>query len=332
LNDTAQLGESVTVAVPGRLHLGFLDLAGSLGRRFGSIGLAITGVRTRLTVGRAPQTEAVGPQADRVERHLETMRRELGLAGAYRVRIEEAAPAHAGFGSGTQIALALAAAVRRLAKLPLDVRGDAVRLGRGLRSGVGIGLFDCGGLVVDGGRTPDAAAAAPIVCRLPFPEHWRVLVIIDPARQGMHSEAEAAAFAKLPAFPDMLAGHFCRLVLMQALPAVVERDIARFGTAIRDLQMQLGDYYAPGQGGERFASPDVAAVLTELDRDGAFGIGQSSWGPTGFAFAPSAEEADRLAAIARRHPRGKGLDIRLCAGLNRGASITARVDGAAPNK
>jgi beta-ribofuranosylaminobenzene 5'-phosphate synthase len=332
LNGATQLGESVTVTVPARLHLGFLDLAGSLGRRFGSIGLAIAGLRTRLTVGRTRRADVVGPQADRVERHLETMRRELGLEGAYRVLIEEVVPAHAGFGSGTQIALAVAAAVRCLAKLPLDIRGDAVRLGRGRRSGVGIGLFDCGGLVVDGGRMPGAAAAAPVVSRLPFPEEWPVLVILDPARQGMHSEAEAAAFARLPAFPDALAGHFCRLVLMQALPALVERDIASFGAAIKDLQMRLGDYYAPGQGGDRFASPDVAAVLFDLDREGACGIGQSSWGPTGFAFAPSPQEADRLAAIARRHPRGEGLDIRVCAGLNRGASMRARVAAAAPNE
>jgi len=332
LNGTPRLPESVTVTVPARLHLGFLDLAGSLGRRFGSIGLAIAGLRTRLTVGRAPRNEVVGPQADRVERHLETMRHELGLEGAHRVRIEAVAPAHAGFGSGTQIALAVAAGVRCLANLPLDIRGDAVRLGRGSRSGVGIGLFDCGGLVVDGGRAPGAAAAAPVVSRLPFPEDWRVLVILDPARQGMHSDAEAAAFARLPEFTDALAGHLCRLVLMQALPAVVERDIANFGAAIKDLQARLGDYYAPGQGGDRFASPDVAAVLIELDRDGAFGIGQSSWGPTGFAFAPSPKEADRLAAVARRHPCGEGLDIRVCAALNRGASMTARGGAAAPNK
>jgi len=31
----------VTVAAPGRLHLGFLDPDGSLGRSFGSLGLTI---------------------------------------------------------------------------------------------------------------------------------------------------------------------------------------------------------------------------------------------------------------------------------------------------
>ena len=39
---------SVTVTVPARLHFGFLDLNGGLGRRFGSIGLAISDLRTRI--------------------------------------------------------------------------------------------------------------------------------------------------------------------------------------------------------------------------------------------------------------------------------------------
>ena len=117
------------------------------------------------------------------------------------------------------------------------------------------------------------------------------------------------------------AAHLCRLVLMKALPALAECDIGAFGSAIKEMQARLGDYFAPVQGGSRFSSPDVGAALGLLENAGAFGIGQSSWGPTGFAFAPSSEEAERLLESARRHPRCRQLDIRVCAGLNRGASI-----------
>jgi predicted sugar kinase len=108
---------------------------------------------------------------------------------------------------------------------------------------------------------------------------------------------------------------------MKALPALVEADITNFGDAITELQAVLGDHYAPAQGGHRFTSPAVAACLDVLRRAGAHGIGQSSWGPTGFAFAPSAEEAERLAGLARSDPAGRGLDIRVCPGLNHGAEI-----------
>jgi beta-ribofuranosylaminobenzene 5'-phosphate synthase len=314
---------SVTVSVPARLHLGFMDLNGGLGRRFGGIGLAITGLRTTVTIGAAAHTQVQGPERERARAYLDAMRRVLDLNGAYHLTVDETVPAHAGLGSGTQIALAVAAGVRRLHDLPLDVPGDAIRLGRGGRSGTGIGLFTRGGLVVDGGRGPNTKAA-PIISHMPFPETWRVLVVLDPAAKGMHGPQEEAAFAALPPFPDAQAARLCRLVVMQALPALAERDLVSFAAAIKELQARLGDYYAPVQGGSRFTSPHVAAALELLDREGALGIGQSSWGPTGFAFASSADEATRLATIARRHPGCRGLDIRVCAALNRGAEIKVR--------
>lgn len=318
---------SVTVTVPARLHLGFFDLHGGLGRRFGGIGVAISDLQTCIAIERASATEITGTESDRVERYLDIMRRELGLVGGHRITILEAVPAHAGLGSGTQLALAVAAAVRRLHDLPLDVAADAIRLDRGARSGVGVGLFHHGGLVVDGGRGP-AMRPAPVIGRIPVPESWCILVILDPSRQGKHGVAEIAAFEKLPPFSADLAAHLCRLVLMKALPSLAEQDLAGFGSAITEIQERLGDYYAPAQGGSRFMSPDVAAVLDALARAGATGIGQSSWGPTAFAFAPSRAEAERMAAVARRHPSAHALDIRICVGLNRGAELVAHGLGA----
>jgi len=140
LDDEVSQPCAVTVTVPARLHLGFLDLNGGLGRRFGGIGLAIGGLGTRLTIERASTSEASGPDADRVSQHLQKIERLLSLLGGHRIRVSEVVPAHAGLGSGTQLALAVAAGLRSLHNLPLDIAGDALRLGRGARSGIGIGL------------------------------------------------------------------------------------------------------------------------------------------------------------------------------------------------
>jgi beta-RFAP synthase len=322
---------SVTVTVPARLHLGFLDLNGGLGRRFGSIGLAINGLKTSITFNAASQPQVTGPESERVRGYLQAMQRALDIENTCHVRIDEVVPAHAGLGSGTQIALAVAAGVRRFHGLPLDVRGDAIRLERGARSGVGIGLFDHGGLVVDGGRG-SLTTAAPVVSRMPFPEQWRILVVLDPHRQGVHGPDEREVFSKLAPSSDGQAAHLCRLVLMKALPALAECDIAGFGSAIKEMQMLLGDYFATIQGGSRFSSPDVAAALAALEDEGAYGIGQSSWGPTGFAFAPSAEEANRLVESIYRQPRCRDLDIRTVAGLNRGAHIVSHVEADEPER
>ena len=112
------------------------------------------------------------------------------------------------------------------------------------------------------------------------------------------------------------------MTLMGALPSLADLDIVGFGRAITRIQQRLGDYFAPAQGGRRFASPDVASVLDCLLSEGAHGVGQSSWGPTGFAFAENANSAERLAEAARRCPNARGLDIRIVSGLNHGAEIT----------
>jgi beta-ribofuranosylaminobenzene 5'-phosphate synthase len=327
LHDGVSHPSGVTVTVPARLHLGFLDLNGELGRKFGGIGLAIGELRTRLTLRRASSDTVEGPEGERVRHCLAAMRRALGLgSGGYAVHMAEAVPPHAGLGSGTQLALAVAAALRRLHGLPLDVEADAVTLGRGKRSGIGIGLFTRGGLVVDGGHAAANGAnagVAPVVSHLPFPEAWRILVVLDPRSRGVHGADEISAFAALAPMQAGDAADICRHVLMQALPALAERDLQPFGAAIEAVQKIIGDYFAAAQGGARFASRAVAAVLESLDQAGAHGVGQSSWGPTGFAFAASQAEAERLATLARRHDQAQGLDIRICAGLNRGAEIVA---------
>jgi beta-ribofuranosylaminobenzene 5'-phosphate synthase len=314
------LPTAVTVTVPARLHLGFLDLSHGAARRFGGIGLAISAPETQITITRAAHAEALGPERTRAADHVATMLAHLGLSGAHRVAIKKVVPAHAGLGSGTGIALAVAAGLRRLHDRPLDVEGDAARLGRGARSGLGIGLFTGGGLVVDGGRGA-AARPPPIVSRLPFPEEWRIILVFDPIRQGVNGPAEAAAFAALEPFAAARAAENCRLVLLQALPALVERDLTSFGAAIGDLQVHIGDYFAPVQGGGRFLSPAVAAAMQALAQAGACGIGQSSWGPTGFAFVADAARADAAIAALRGNAAFAALDIRVCRGLNRGAQI-----------
>jgi beta-RFAP synthase len=311
--------ECVKVETSARLHLGFLDLNGSQGRKFGSVGLALDRPVTSLTIRRNDATRVEGPERDRVAAHLAALQDKFGLRRGYLVRTEAAIPAHAGLGSGTQLALAVAAGLRRLESLPDDVETDALLLRRGARSGIGAALFSQGGLMVDGGHGA-LKTLPPIIARLSFPEQWRIILVMDRQTTGVHGDAEREAFAKLPAFPEMDAAAICHAVLMRALPALLERDIAEFGAAISYIQKRLGDYFAPAQGGARYTSAKVAAVMELLQRHGAKGIGQSSWGPTGFAFAESAEEAERLLASVRENGALNPAML-ICKGINHGARV-----------
>lgn len=313
------MSNSVTIRVPARLHLGFLDPSGGTGRHFGSLGLPLSAPETVVTLSRAVETTVTGPESDRAAAHLATLARRLALRAQHRLLIEEAIPRHAGLGSGTQIALAVAAALRTLHHLPLDIDADAMLLARGGRSGIGIASFADGGVIIDAGND-GSGRPPPVLARLPFPEEWRVILILDHERNGLHGEDEAEAFRSLPPFPAAGVGEICRHVLTGVMPALIERDLAAFGAAVSAIQMLVGTHFAPAQGGV-FTSKHVAALATRLVAQGAVGIGQSSWGPTGFAFAPSESAAQEM--VAAMPPAEDGIEMKIVSGRNYGAKIVS---------
>lgn len=312
----------VSVEAPPRLHLGFFDLNGGLGRKFGSLGLTLDGLYTQISGHVANATSCVGPQSDRALALVSRTCELLDISGGFALEIHGAIPSHAGLGSGTQLALAVGTIVARLAGVEVSAREIAHLLDRGARSGIGVGGFEQGGFIVDGGRGP-SDAPPPTISRLPFPTAWRVILILDHACQGLHGKAESAAFKELPPFPEAQAERLCREVLMRALPALAEADLNTFGAAITDLQNTIGDYFAPAQGG-RYTSARVAAVLAQLARSGVACLGQSSWGPTGFAVVESESQARAwVETLGRQYPDA-GLEFMVCAARNRGGEIRVR--------
>ncbi|MCX7627048.1 MAG: GHMP kinase [Methylophilaceae bacterium] len=308
----------VRVTATARLHMGFIDLNGGLGRRFGSIGLALESPFTCIEVQAAEQFACDGPMSSRVLEFAQSFAKGVQLPGAAHIRVVAAIPEHAGLGSGTQLGLALAAALARLYDRKLDVSEMAATIGRGRRSGIGIAAFERGGLLVDGGRG-DGTSVPPILARLTFPEDWPILLVFDPRAQGVHGSAETRAFDMLPDFPAPLAAHIARLVLMQALPAVVERDLQAFGLAISEIQRRVGDHFAQAQGGGRYISPRVAQAMAWLEAQGVFCLGQTSWGPTGFAVVE-----DDVAALRLKHgleARNHGVEVKVTRARNAGSQI-----------
>jgi beta-RFAP synthase len=311
---------AITVSAPARLHLGFVDLNGSLGRKYGSIGLAIDEPATQLTVRDAPSFFATGAEAARADT---AARRFAGLYApgrAFAVDVKTAIPAHAGLGSGTQLALAIGAAILKLAGSSASAHTLGEVVERGARSAIGITAFERGGFIVDGGRGA-AGHAPPTLVRLDFPQIWRAILVLDPREAGVHGDKETAAFKALPEFPESLAGHLCRLTLMRLLPGLVEQDLAAFGPALSEIQSIVGAHFAAAQGGAPWSNPAVGRIVARLGEGGAAGLGQSSWGPTGFAFVSSAAAADRLYSSLVEEAKAEGLELKIVQGRNTGAVI-----------
>ena len=320
----------IGIRAPGRLHLGFLDPAGTLGRRFGSLGLVIDGFETEVELagadGGSDVWQAVDAMAEaeleRATRYLALLREHTGCLAPLRVTLKRVLPPHAGFGSGTQLALALGRAFSRWHRLELSSLTLAHWLARGLRSGIGIAGFDQGGLLMDGGPGADGRPA-PLLSRVAFPEAWRVLVVQDERRRGLSGAQEKQAIAALPPFPEALSADICHQVLMRVLPGAAGAEFAPFAAGINRVQQLLGDHFAPAQGGSAYTSPAVEQVIAWLHdaSGGEAATGQSSWGPTGFAIVPSAARAEALAeGVQALLPAGAS--VRIVRGLNRGALLT----------
>lgn len=312
----------IQVRACARLHLGFLGLNGSSGRQFGGIGVALDDFALELSATAGAAVVASGPGSHRAGEMARTLFKALDVPGGADLRITRAIPEHAGLGSGTQLALAVGSACARLAGADLSVDQIAALLLRGRRSGIGIGTFMHGGFIVDGGRGT-GTIIPPVVSRLPVPESWRFVLVLDRARQGAHGDREAGAFAELPPMPADQSAHLCRVTLMEMLPALAEGDCAAFGRAVSEVQTVVGEIFSCHQSG-RFMSPAVGAAVAGLHLEGATGGGQSSWGPTGFALFATAELAARaMERVRARSPDIAGLDFVSCRAANHPAVIRA---------
>lgn len=285
---------SVSVTAPARLHMGFLDLSGALGRSFGSIGVALNDISTQLILSKSEQAKISNP---RIEKLLITFCEAFNVSQNVQIDVLQEIPAHVGLGSGTQMALAVGSGLNALYDLNLTVREIAAVLDRGLRSGIGIGIFEHGGFVVDGGRG-EKTIIPPMLAHFDVPKDWRFILVFDSQGQGLHGQQEIEAFKRLPPFPRYEVEKLSYLLLMQALPAIAEKNLEDFGSVITHLQKSVGEHFSSAQGGI-FTSKNVSMAMDFLANNGAVGIGQTSWGPTGFCAIDGVALAEAITEQAR---------------------------------
>jgi len=193
-------------------------------------------------------------------------------------------------------------------------------LDRGSRSSIGAAAFDAGGFIVDGGRD-DSRRLPPVIVRHDFPEDWAIILVADSRHEGLSADSEAAAFDNLPEFSAAASGEICRLLLLKVLPALKTHELQPFAEGIGRIQEITGDYFSNYQGGDRFTSASVSQALDWLAANGAYGPGQSSWGPTGYAFCADAAVANDLVRRIKTLDNVSGLEFIVTKGKNSGARL-----------
>jgi beta-ribofuranosylaminobenzene 5'-phosphate synthase len=284
----------VYIKTPARLHLGLLDLNGDLGRMFGGLGVGINRPNVILEAQPAENLAVRGEKTEQVktlaERFLEAYKIKSNVA----INVKQLIPEHSGLGSGTQLTLAVATALARLFGVKASIKDLAETMGRGKRTSVGTTIFEQGGFVVDGGKSTSEKRFPATIFRQPFPEDWRFVVAVPDVNKGLAKGQETAAFKALKPMKQDEAGKMCRLTIMKLLPALIERDIKSFGEALTQIQIVIGNYFAEVQGGT-YSSQAVAEGVALMQKLGAYGAGQSSWGPA-FYGVTQKEKAKKLEA------------------------------------
>ncbi|MCA9132029.1 MAG: hypothetical protein KDA45_02700 [Planctomycetales bacterium] len=309
------------VRTGGRLHLGLMELAAGETLRFGGLGLMLSSPQLVLEFSAAGARCQCPPPAEEIPRRIAEVQqrwnRDRPEAAACQVSVIESLPLHRGLGAGTQLAAATAVGLELFARLhrgelrhenlqhwqPVSATTDFLspqwlvrQTGRGLRSAVGLQGFVHGGLVLDEGYPPAAQAShgeRPIAsCSHALPAQWQAVLICPPAGELISGAREAELLAAIGRQPNPAKLRMFALARQAVAVGQQGQDFEGF-TELLDEYMDLaGQVFARSQGGMYnglLVTQAVAAARTA----GLRAVGQSSWGPTVFGFAPHKPAAEQ---------------------------------------
>ncbi len=276
----------IRVETGARIHLGIIDLEGSLGRLYGSIGLAIQEPRLILEAEDSEKTiiEASEEVKSIIEKVLATLKQNASI------KMIKHIPLHKGLGATTQTILSVASALSELYQLNLDTENIAEIFNRGRISRIGIEAFKNGGFIINTPIRKGANQMSKTILISKFPEKWIILLAIPKEEMGYDEEYEKEIFRNFPRPSSSYTERICRLILVKLIPAMLDEEIEEFGSAVEEIQRLVGEQFKPVQG-DIIANRKSEEILKHFKEHGLTGLGQSSWGPTVYGFTNSRKKA-----------------------------------------
>ena len=313
-----------------RLHFGLFSTAPPEGRLFQGAGIMIDRPGLKLSVSVSTKThdqiESSGADSEelrtRVQNVLNRLRKKTDLQQYWDVRLLETIPLHQGLGAGTQLGLAVGRAVTHLHGIrycsPTEL---ASWCGRGKRSSIGAYGFASGGFFLDAGKTKPEEEG---VCqsRYDVPSSWRVLLISPKNEIGLAGKKEAAAFKKMPALKPEDGLRLEQLLHEEMMPALKRGSLEQFNNAVQEFGATVGRQFSEFQHGV-YATPIAEKIVEALNQKGIGGVGQSSWGPTLFAFYDEADE-EKVLKAARSIEEIQQCTVQTAQPKNDGATLVVR--------
>ncbi len=296
--------KGITVTTPSRLHFSLIDLNGEIGRIDGGFGVALQNPNFKIFIERAKQTGIFGTGDTRtyeeILKILSTIKKKYDIKNEYKISLKSEIPRHSGFGSTTQLNLAIASAILKLEEIFLSPYEIATIIKRGGTSGIGVKAFESGGFIVDIGHkfgknkekatflpsSVSDAKPAKILFRQDFPGDW-IFVCAVRKIEKIYAESEVEIFKKYCPVNRKDVEMLSHLLLMKILPAVIERDIENFGDGLKDVQSL----------GFKKIEVEISGLKNFIDELSkiSYGAGLSSFGPCVYALTKGKKHAEEVA-------------------------------------
>lgn len=328
----------VTIESSARLHLGFYNFLED-NIAYGSIGVTI---ETPKVIIKAKHTndnslsvinktnENIDDIINNVVAKLKKLNTDINNLGV-ELQVLEAIPRHVGLGSTTQISLSIGMALLKMINKPMNIRELAVILGRGRDSGIGIAAFESGGFIVDSGRRLFGNIVEPPrdihdlphpIFRASIPRDWYFLIFIPKGVRGFDEINERRIMNFPKDVPIDLKYELYKSLLLHLIPSIINKDIETFGKTLTKIQTITGKYFSKYQGGI-FCCEETDFIINSLLKHGAYGAGQSSWGPTAYGIVKGKRAAVKIMNKVRIDIEKRGYDVQyfITRVRNRGAII-----------
>lgn len=319
-------GEKIKLRLetPSRLHFGIIDMRGDLGRIHGSVGVAIDKPKLVLEASKSKKLEAFGPRSCRIKKFAEVVLKQYKIKKGVKFVQLSVIPEHVGYGSGTQLALAVGTLISELFELEVTVEELSNLLGRARISGIGTHVFKQGGFIVDGGRninTPNTVP--PLIFRASVPGNWFFVIGMPEISARISGKKEKDAFTKMEPPSESIINYVSRIVLTKMIPSIIEKDIRTFGESMTQLDYKFGEHFVEIQGGI-FSHPDIEKGIEFLLDSGVFGAGQSSWGPIFYGLVEGEKQAIKTSKKLSDYLKENGIKAKISytSADNEGAQIS----------
>ncbi len=288
----------VLISAPSHVHVGNIDLNGSLGRKYGTLGFALESPRLVLKLKISDKDFINDKNA---LNYISLFKQYLNCNKYFEAKILEDIPAHVGLGRTTALALSIGFGINYLCNKKASIEELAKASNRGNQnSGLGVNSFKHGGFIIDGGIK--ANNVAPLIFKGIVPDNLRIVVALPerPIQSILEiKKREDEILSNLPIMEEAFSSYLSRIVLMKIMPSFVEGDFKSFGEGLTEFNSSLGKYWKKYQD-DIYCCKETEEIIKKFLNIGAYCACQSSWGPTSYAIfdyndsIKAAEEVKKL--------------------------------------